>query len=297
MSIKSHFKFNKNQRNGIFFLLLLIVIFQWIYFFAIPINIGISPNENKILKDNNFVALQKQIDSLKQIESKNKEFQIFPFNPNYLDDYKGYSFGMTNQQIDKLFEYRKKVNFINSSLEFQKITGVSDSLLKVMTPYFKFPDWINEKNTSNNNNESVNKTFEDRPISSNNLNLATIEDLKTVSGIGDKLSERIIKYRDRLKGFTLNDQLYEVYGLEKNIADIVLEKFPIQTIPEIKKININNASLKELSSIIYINYDLAKSIVEYRSKVGEINNIDELLKIEGFTTKKINRIELYLTIE
>ena len=291
-----HFTFNKNQRNGIFFLLLLIVIFQCIYFFAVPIFIGISSSESKIINDKNFIAFQKQIDSLKHIELKNKKFKVLPFNPNYLDDYKGYSFGMSSKQIDKLFEYRKNGKFINSSLEFQIITGVSDSLLNLMTPYFKFPDWINEKKVTNNS-KSVNKTFEGRLISSSNLNLATIQDLKTVSGIGDILSERIIKYRDRLKGFTFNDQLYEVYGLEKNIADIVLEKFPIKTIPEIKKININDASLKELNSIIYINYNQAKSIVEYRSKVGEIHNIDELLKIEGFTIEKINRIGLYLTIE
>lgn len=289
-NIKSHFVFNKQQRNGIFFLLFLIVLFQCIYFFVIPMNIGISPNENDLLKDNKFIAFQKQIDSLKQIESKKKEFQLFPFNPNYLNDYKGYSLGMTNEQIDKLIEYRERGLFVNSDKEFQKITGVSDSLLNKMSPYFKFPEWINKKSLP---------TIEHKKplITKKDLNRVTAEDLKKVYGIGDKLSERIIKYRDRLKGYTINEQLYEVYGLEEKIANAILKVYPIETSPEIKKIDVNNASLKDLSSIIYIKYDLAQNIIEYRSREGKIKNMDEFLKIEGFTPEKISRIKLYLMIE
>ncbi len=296
-NIKSHFVFNKQQRNGIFFLLLLIIIFQCIYFFIIPMNIGISPNGNETVKNNNFIVFQKQIDSLKQIELKNKEFQIFPFNPNYLDDYKGYSFGMTNEQIDKLFSHRKAGKFVNTAEEFQKVTKVSDSLLKVMTPYFKFPDWLIKKELSSYNKNSVTKTSEKQLIILRDINKVGAEDLKIVSGIGDKLSKRIIKYRDRLKGFTINEQLYEVYGLEKSIADNVLRKFPILSTPNIKKNNINDVSLRDLTSIIYINYDLAHNIIEYRSEKGKIHNMDELLKIEGFTPEKINRIELYLKLD
>ena len=254
-------------------------------------NIGISQNKNDTVKDSSFRAFQKQIDSLKLIASKSNKFQMFPFNPNYLDDYKGYAFGMTNEQIDNLLNYRQTGKFVNSTEEFQKVTKVSDSLLKVMAPYFKFPNWLDK------NENSVTKTSEKRLIITGDINKATAEDLKVVSGVGDKLSERIVKYRGRLQGFTLNEQLYEVYGLEKKIADDLLKKFPIQSIPEIKKIEINNASLRDLTSIIYINYNLAQNIIEYRSKEGKIHNMDELLKIEGFTPEKISRIELYLKLE
>ena len=254
-------------------------------------NIGISQNKNDTVKDSSFIAFQKQIDSLKLIASKSNEFQMFPFNPNYLDDYKGYAFGMTNEQIDNLLNYRQTGKFVNSTEEFQKVTKVSDSLLKVMAPYFKFPNWLDK------NENSVTKTSDKRLIITGDINKATAEDLKVVSGVGDKLSERIVKYRGRLQGFTLNEQLYEVYGLEKKIADDLLKKFPIQSIPEIKKIEINNASLRDLTSIIYINYNLAQNIIEYRSKEGKIHNMDELLKIEGFTPEKISRIELYLKLE
>src|SRR5690606_26086364 len=175
MKLKSHFEFNKQQRNGIFFLLLFIVIFQSVYFF-----IDFSDKDIKVPEEK-LVAFQKQIDSLKDIEIKLRTTpKIFPFNPNYLDDHKAYSFGMSNEQIDKLFQYRSQGRFVNSTEEFQKLTGISDSLLSVMSPYFAFPDWV--KKDSIYDDKKNEKNF----IESKDLNAVTVEDLKKISGIGDK---------------------------------------------------------------------------------------------------------------
>ena len=60
----------------------------------------------------------------------------------YVTDYKGYTLGMSAQEINLLQAYRAKGKWINSAKEFQRITKVSDSLLKTIAPYFKFPDWV-----------------------------------------------------------------------------------------------------------------------------------------------------------
>ena len=52
---------------------------------------------------------------------------------------------MTTKEIDRLHAYRKLNKFVNSIKEFQKITKVSDTLLSKMSPYFKFPDWVNKR--------------------------------------------------------------------------------------------------------------------------------------------------------
>jgi hypothetical protein len=45
---------------------------------------------------------------------------------------------MSVQEIDRLVKYRKGNKYVNSPKEFQAVTQVSDSLLNVITPYFKF---------------------------------------------------------------------------------------------------------------------------------------------------------------
>ncbi|MEZ4841593.1 MAG: helix-hairpin-helix domain-containing protein [Flavobacteriaceae bacterium] len=126
------------------------------------------------------------------------------------------------------------------------------------------------------------------------LNTASAKDLTVINGIGEKLANRIVSYRNRLGGYSLNDQLYEVYYLDKEVADKVLKQFQVLSKPAISKINVNTATFKEVLSIVYIDYDLTKKIFEYRDEVAEIQSLDELKKIEGFPIEKFNRIALYL---
>ena len=61
----------------------------------------------------------------------------------------------------------------------------------------------------------------------------------------------------------------------------------------IKKININSASIKELSQFPFFKYNLAKEIVTYRTMNGDIK-IEDLTKIKGFPVEKLKIIALYL---
>lgn len=115
-----------------------------------------------------------------------------------------------------------------------------------------------------------------------------------VKGIGPAFAQRIIKYRNLLNGYSMNDQLYEVWNLEKEVADRVLERFIVIEKPNITKINVNTASFKEVLSIVYIDYELTKKIFDYRDEVAELQSLEELKQIEGFPVEKFDRIALYL---
>ena len=56
------------------------------------------------------------------------------------------------------------------------------------------------------------------------LNVADTAMLKSIYGIGEKLSVRIVKYRKKLGGFYSVEQLKEVYGLRtENFKKIKLK--------------------------------------------------------------------------
>ncbi len=286
-NFKSHFRYNTSQRNGILFLVLLIIILQLIYFF-----VDFSKKETTDLNSSEIVRFQSEIDSLKLIELENKKPKIFPFNPSFLTDYRGYQLGLSTEEIDRLLQHREKGNYINSAKEFQKVTLVSDSLLNTIEPYFKFPDWVTNKQTNNKRNIIPSKI--EKSGIKQDLNAATAKELTAVNGIGEKLSQRIISYRNKLGGFIVNDQLYEVWYLDKEVADKVLNRFTIIDKPEIQKINVNTATFKEVLSIVYIDYELTKKIFNYRDEVAELQSLEELKKIEGFPLEKYERITLYL---
>lgn len=285
-TFKSYFKYTSGQRSGILALLTLIIVLQLIYFF-----VDFTPLEGANPEKQQWLALQNQIDSLKQQKNEDTP-KIYPFNPNFITDFKGYKLGMSTREIDRLLEYRKTNKYVNSAQEFQTVTQVSDSLLQVLSPYFKFPNWINNKKEYKS---FAKQNFEKKTkFEILDINQATAEDLKKVNGIGDGLSDRILKEKEKFGAFVSMKQMDAIWGLSPEVVQKLKEHFKIKVIPSVKKININNASVKELAQFPYFRYALAKSIVTYRSMNGKIENSADLIKIKDFPVEKVNFIALYL---
>lgn len=293
--LKSHFWYNKRQRNGILFLIVVIITLQIIYVF-----VDFSSAKNQDVNSAELIKFQNEIDSLRALEITNNKPKVFPFNPNYISDFKGYQLGMNIDEIDRLHEFRNQNKFINSIKEFQDVTKISDSLLNAISPYFKFPDWVIKKNKQQKKSSaqitSINIVSPNKKISisTSDLNKATQQDFMTISGVGEVLASRIIKYRTKLQGYSFSSQLYEVWGLNKETATKVIKTFTIIKKPPIKKINVNTATFKELLKNPYIDYELCKKIFEYRDEVAELQNISELRNIKDFPLEKYDRIVIYL---
>ncbi len=288
-NFKHHFSYNRRQRNGIFFLLLIIIGFQLLFFYS-----DFSSNNSVDLSAVDIVSFQKEMDSLKMVEIERKKFKLYPFNPNFITDYKGYQLGMTTIEIDRLHAFRNNNKYVNSTIQFQKVTGISDSVLHFISPYFKFPEWLSSKKKIGNQQTTNKKTI---LLNKGDINLINFYDLNSIEGVGAKLANRILNYRAKLQGFSKNDQLYEVWYLDKDVADRILQNFEVKELPIIQKLNINIATFKQVLSIVYIDYELTKKIFNYRDEVAEIQSIEELKKIDSFPIDKFNRIALYLVAE
>jgi DNA uptake protein ComE-like DNA-binding protein len=204
---------------------------------------------------------------------------------------------MTVEQIDRLLAFRKQGKFANSAKEFQQVTGVSDSLLNEISPYFKFPDWVTEKKAKGKSNwvdySKTNTAGVKQKVVVLDINLASKEDLMKVYGIGDAISDRILKQKELLGGFVSMEQMEDVWGLSPEVIEKLNQQFAIQTNPNPKRIKINEASIKELGQFPYFRYPISKSIVTYRSMNGDLE-IEDLTKIKGLPIDKIKIIALYL---
>lgn len=286
MTFKSYFQFTKSQRSGIILLVLLCVTFQLAYFF-----IDFKTVSNNSKEKQEWLAFQTEIDSLKQIKRDYKP-KTYPFNPNFIADFKGYKLGMSVAEIDRLLNFRKTNKYVNSAQDFQNVTKVSDSLLNTISPYFKFPDWVNNKKEYKSNYIPFEK--KKVKIIILDINLATKEDLIKIYGIGAALSDRILKLKELLGGFVSMEQMNDVWGLSPDVIENLNKNFKVALLPKVKKVDINNATIKELMLFPYFKYALAKAIVTYRSMNGDFKENADLTKINGFPDDKINIIGLYL---
>ena len=282
--MKSHFVFNRGERNGIFLLVIIIIALQAGFFF-----IDLTPSEPISLKhQEEMERFQQQVDSLKQIKALSDTAKIFPFNPNFITDYKGYTLGLSPEEIDRLHAFRAQDKWINSEEDFQKVTKVSDSTLIRISTYFKFPEWVE--------NSKAADVLPIRAVPKQDLNAATAEHLKQVTGVGAVLSVRIVRYRESLGGFRDEIQLHDVYGLAPEVMERIEEKFFVRDFPLDERPNLNTISVILLSEMPYFNYELARKVVEYRKLHEEFKSYEELSGIPGFPLDRIDRIKLYLAI-
>ena len=288
--IKSHFVFNRSQRNGI-----LLLVFFITGFLVLNYYVDFSKENLLDIKSKEVIAIQKELDSLRTIEITSKMPKVFPFNPNFLTDFKGYALGMSTEEIDRLLAFRKENKWINSVKDFKKVTKVSDSLLNKISPYFKFPDWVTN---SKSKNKYVKREFKEKTFKQKiDLNLATQGQLEGLNGIGKTFSKRIIDYRNKLGGFTNDIQLYEVYGLDFQATNSILKEFTVKTPKKIIKMALNSISASDIATVPSISFDIAKRIWEYRILNEGIKSFSELDNIEGLTKRKLQGIQLYLKLE
>ena len=115
-----------------------------------------------------------------------------------------------------------------------------------------------------------------------------------VVGIGHILSNRIIKYRDLLGGFSNIDQLNDVYGLQGKSLENLKSVVYIDSLFIPKKIKINFSDWEEMVKHPYINSRLANDLLDLRSNKGYMNRIDQLRDIPYLSDSILSRIEPYI---
>ena len=288
-------KFSKGHYFGIAIMLALIGLLQMCFYWS---NNQSSSDEISVsVDDKNWLLQQNGIDSLKEVNQENAA-KIYPFNPNFISDYKGYKFGMSVEQIDRLHNFRKQNKYVNSKAEFQKLTGVSNEWMNKYAPYFKFPDWVtnNKENKFQSNFDNKYQKFEKKEtkIVIQDINTANQEELEKVYMIGEKLALKIIAEREKFGGFSDMEQLSFIWGISPEAIADLNNRFQIKSIENLKKIKINELPIKELQQFPYFNYTIAKNIVTYRSMNGEIKNTEDLTNVKQFPVEKLKIIAVYL---
>ena len=129
------------------------------------------------------------------------------------------------------------------------------------------------------------------------MNLADTAQLKQIYGIGEKLSLRIIKYRDVLGGFVSSAQLHEVWGLDSAAIDRLKQVSFIETNFRPRMLSINNAREEEIAIHPYLSKSAAKAITAYRFQHGRFQSIADLEKVQSLDLKTIHKIEPYLEFQ
>ncbi|WP_445385525.1 helix-hairpin-helix domain-containing protein [Robiginitalea sp. IMCC44478] len=278
---KPHFSDNIRLRSGVFYFFLLLVSLQLLIYL---ISLNFDSASDTVVRLN--AEEQAWIDSVKVSRQKDRDQTLYPFNPNFFNDYRGYRLGISPNSLNRIYAHRRAGGWFTKWEELQEVGQLPDSIIDAYGHLLQFP----EPRPFASDRQKVKKPL------IQNLNDASAEDLKKVYGVGPVLSRRILNFRMALGGFRSGIQLYDVYGLEEEVANRVLKRFQVLDSLNHKKISLNKATAVELGQIPYLRGELAGKITNYRTKNGPYKSLGELERFEGITAEKIERIALYLTL-
>lgn len=199
-------------------------------------------------------------------------------NPNdaQFDDF--LRVGFSEKQAKSCINYRSKGGKFHKESDLMKIYSISENDYNRLKQYVIVPK---ENKTREWKREDYNKK-EKHIIPSNTVSIKIVSinscdttDLMNLPKIGSFRARKIIEYRDKLGGFYDISQLLNVYSIDSELVSEIGKYIIVDTLA-IKKINVNEASFKEIVHHPLISYETTKNIVTYKRIVGEIKNVQEL---------------------
>lgn len=307
-----YFTFTKKERRGTIVLLLLILFFVSLPFLY-PLFIKSRPADAAAFKKEIATLKIKQQDTVKQFAQRNFDednYQNYyqPSEKNYAKNFKGELFyfdpntataadwqrlGLRDKTIATIQNYLSKGGRFYKPEDIGKIWGLHADEVQRLIPYVQIA--AKENNYLPKNYET--KTYEkpERNYTVVDVSTADTSALIALPGIGSKLAQRIINFRDKLGGFYKTEQVAETFGLPDSTFNKIKSRLVLNN-TAVKQFNINTATVDEMKAHPYIRYNIANAIVQYRNQHGNFSSVSDLKKIMMITDEVYNKVSPYLSL-
>tara|TARA_Y100000739_G_scaffold219883_1_gene218756 strand:- start:570 stop:1385 length:816 start_codon:yes stop_codon:yes gene_type:complete len=267
------FQLTRNERLGLVGVILIFIVIISFKYFDAQVIVDYKPSSIENTKE--------EILSITETNRKVKEDVVFSkdkrlininafekFNPNVVGFEYWKKIGFENKLAVRLEKFIQSGLGIKNIYDLEKVYGMKKEWIELIKDSVVFK------------------------LSFIDINSASAESFQTINGIGEIISNRIIKFRNSLGGFYSIRQLENVYGIDSDIIRRNYDVFKLNTVHS--KMNVNKSGLKKLKKHPFINAQQAEEIIKIRSVYGKIDSIK--LK-DIFTAKEWSDVKYYLKWE
>ncbi len=222
--------------------------------------------------------------------------EVFYFDPNTATANDWQRLGLRDKTIKTIQNYISKGGKFYKPEDIGKIWGLAPSDAQRLIPYVKINSVLKEYTSFEKKEYPKTSTFAHKTIQPVDINIADTTAFIALPGIGSKLSQRIISFRDKLGGFYSIDQVAETYLLPDSTFQKIKHSLLLGNTP-VRKLNINTASVDEMKVHPYLRYNIANAIFQYRQQHGNFNSTTEIKKIMIITDELFIKVSPYLSVE
>ncbi|MFI3266291.1 MAG: helix-hairpin-helix domain-containing protein [Rikenellaceae bacterium] len=233
------------------------------------------------------------------------EVELFEFDPNTLDADGFVRLGFSLKQAQVIINYRSAGAVFRDKGDFARCYTVSEWMFARLSPYIvisaDLPEPKGDYLASAIDIEVVKDTLQAEavayardtinfPIDINSSDSATLVEVR---GIGPLTAGRIVEYREKLGGFVSKTQLSEVKGMTERNYYTILEEIYLDSC-NIKKIDVNFATPKQMSVHPYISDKALAKIIKNRQLRGGWSTSEEFRKDNILNEDEFERLCPYM---
>ncbi|GAA4303151.1 helix-hairpin-helix domain-containing protein [Compostibacter hankyongensis] len=293
-AFRDYFSFTRGQQRGILALLLIIVALLLMPYW-LPHPAARSASDFRAYRRAIAEFEKRKDDDTARVFSREDRTSVkaalFHFDPNSLADSGWQRLGVSPRVARTIRHYREAGGRFYKPEDLQKIYGLSPAMYKRLLPYVRLknaeearfaPKRENPPAVSGVQQEAVTGLQHYRyPKPADfalDINTADSADWVRLQGIGPARAAYILRFRERLGGFYRVSQVAEVYGLPDSVFRKIEHQLNISSV-DLKKININTATVDEMKSHPYISYRLAATIKAFREEHGSFDSVEDLKQV------------------
>lgn len=303
--LRTYFTFSKKERGGIIALLVILAVVWFIPVLLVP---------EERFDEEGYAAFRHSIEQLQQQTAQRKQSKdpdtasssfpapssygantntaVFYFDPNTLSPEGWQRLGISGRTAGTIQNFTAKGGRFHKPEDISKIYGLKKEDYKRLLPYVRIVAKESNNPPFRHNRNTNDHTYNKAPVTIA-INTADTTALKTLPGIGSRLANRIVSFREKLGGFYSVEQVAEVYGISDSVFQQIKPR--LQCDPgAIQKININTAGIDELKAHPYIKYQVANAVIQYRLQHGNFQNRYDLKQVHLVSDHLLQKLEHYI---
>ncbi|MCK9399814.1 MAG: helix-hairpin-helix domain-containing protein [Bacteroidales bacterium] len=318
--IKDYFAFNRKEQRGLIILLGLLLLSVLINLFLPQLvpekEYDIAPFQIAV---STFIASIDKLDSTEKIKpqkfsdnySKDEGADLssfiaspFNFDPNDLNEQQWVNMGIGAKIARNILRYREKGGTFRDKKGLGRIYGMNDSVFAILEPYVRIKEMEKAPSSSYiNNNDNKNYTKPGNNFTKYKPDTLIIElnstdsaSLLACHGIGPSYAGRIIRYRELLGGFTSVEQLMEIRGMDSIRYNQFRGQITVNP-QQVRKIDLNSVTFKELLRHPYFEYYLVKAVFNFKDEIKAYDSVGQIRTIPVMYEELYEKIAPYLDVK
>ena len=290
MKYEDPFVISKRSKRGLLVLILAslgLIFFPRVYMFFQKEEAFVINSEKIAEFERTYKKFEKRNYSNYYSKKKKYKAPVSKFNPNNYSLSDWMNLGLSEKQSDVVLKFTSRG--IYSEEDLKRIFVIPDILFELIRDSVVYP----ERFQNSPNQESFKKQA--KQITLINLNTADTTEFMKIYGVGAFYAKQIIRYREKLGGFFIKEQLFEVWKMTTEAYDKIKDHVFISE-KDVKRININSVTIEELKVHPYLKWNQANSIIKMRIQRNGFKNIEELKESVLIDSETYEKLFPYLSL-